>query len=187
MKQAIIAILKAILLALGDKPSEIDCSGLQTEIDRLSQENADLKAQIDSMTPKPPYELPSPRATLNEDSVFAEGSVLHVVGLLPHIAVTRVVDTNSMDSAIDIGHQIIVSNNQAYKDDLQVGEVIIFHLNLIENGQLVEKDILHAIDEIGEDEEGWYCFTKGWNPASVRDPWRLRKHDITWVCRGVIW
>jgi len=187
MKQVIISILKAILLALGDKPLEIDCSGLQAEIELLKQGNVALTSVIDSMTPKPPYELPSPRATLNEDSVFCEGTVLHVVGLLPHITVTRVVDTNSMDSAIDIGHQIIVSNNQEYMDNLEVGEVIIFHLNLIENGVPVQKDILHAIDEIGEDEEGWYCYTKGWNPACPRDPWRLRKGDITWVCRGVIW
>ena len=141
-------------------------------------------------TPPPGYELPSPRATIREQDITIDGNgTVHIKGILPPVVKFTVPNTNSMEMAIDENHWVIASAHPSYKENLEIGEVIVFKTQVVNYNNFTVRDaeIIHAIWEIGEDAQGWYCKTKGWNPYLEIDPWIVRKNDISWVCRIVCW
>jgi hypothetical protein len=162
----------------------------------VKKENAELRAKLEKYNF--PLDLPTPKATIGAgfvsyDSITTE---LKIKGLLPSTTVLGVAATHSMEPMIDVGRLVIASNNQLYIDNLEVGEVVVYHKKLpgivgyTSDGYPIttemEKDIIHQIVEIGADEVGWYCRTKGTHPLLEPDAWKVRKNEITSVVRGVL-
>ncbi len=162
----------------------------------VKKENAELKAKLEKFNF--PQDLPTPRATIKAGDIYYDNIKyeLTIKGLLPYLINFTVAATHSMEPMIDAGRMVLASNNQKYIDELEIGEVIIYRKKLPEivgytsNGlpitSEVEKDIIHQIVEIGSDETGWYCRTKGTHPLLEPDAWVVRKSEITSVVRGVL-
>jgi hypothetical protein len=84
-----------------------------------------------------------------------------------------------MDSLVDIGHIVVLSQNPKYLDDLNVGDVIIWERS---DGE----SIIHSIIEINQDVDGWYCRTQGLSIPQP-DQEKIRKDKVKWVALLVIW
>jgi hypothetical protein len=88
-------------------------------------------------------------------------------------------DTNSMDPLID-------SNTNALEivpkspDQLKEGDIISYE------SEYATGTIIHRIVEIGSDDQGWYCRTKGDNNNDV-DPGNIRFSQIKRVLIGIIY
>ena len=153
-------------------------------VDRIVEKIVEVK-------PTPPlnYELPSPRATVKKENIIISDLQVCVRGILPPVTKFTVPNTNSMEQAIDENHWVIASAHPSYKENLEVGEVIVFNIKVVDylTYAISDAEIIHAIVEIGEDEQGWYCKTKGWNPYLEVDNWLVRKEQISWICRMVCW
>lgn len=91
----------------------------------------------------------------------------------------RYADTNSMDPILDngaTGIEIIPTN----KDEIKVGDIITYQPDWTNNL------VVHRVIYIGEDEHGWYCYTKGDNTSSI-DPGRIRFNQIKYLLIGVLY
>ena len=124
----------------------------------------------------PTGELPSPYVSIGELSYV--GKQVRINGIEPPVAFAGVAPSNSMDPLIDDGHTVILSGNQKYKDEIDMGSVIGWGSELTPT--------LHQVVEINYDNAGWYCRTQGTNNSKV-DPFIIRKENIRWVALGVIW
>ena len=122
--------------------------------------------------------MPSPRVPIKWDDIIIQNNDTVTVKLLPHVVKTTVQNTNSMEALLDANHIVILSNNQVYKDALKLGSIVVWLSS--------PSNIIHSIVEIGEDEQGWYCYTQGANIDS-RDTVKVRKVNIDWVALMVIW
>ncbi len=86
-------------------------------------------------------------------------------------------DTRSMEPFLNKdSHSIEVSPEST--EDIAVGDIISYSLQDIV--------IIHRVVEIGEDEEGWYVFTKGDNLEN-RDEEKVRFEQIKGVVVGVLY
>ena len=123
--------------------------------------------------------LPSPRVPIKWQDIYwdAQTNTLSIK-LLPNVIKNTVQNTNSMEALLDANHIVILSNNQVYKDALKLGSIVVWLSS--------PSNIIHSIVEIGEDEQGWYCYTQGANIDS-RDTMKVRKENIEWVAIGVFW
>ena len=121
--------------------------------------------------------MPSPRVPIRWTDIIWDGEQLHI-RLLPSVQKNTVQNTNSMEALLDANHIVIKSNNQVYKDALKLGSIVVW--------TSTPSNIIHSIVEIGEDEQGWYCYTQGVNIDS-RDTVKVRKENIEWVALMVIW
>lgn len=102
---------------------------------------------------------------------------------LPLYLFSNPYDTNSMDGSYDAGHTGINScSREAIKEYARVGAWISW-CKLV---GLEKKAVYHQIIEIGEDEQGWYCITRGLNCA-YPDPYPIRLNEIQMVAYGVLW
>lgn len=128
----------------------------------------------------PSGNLPSPRVAIDRDDISydRESRTLTIKNIEPEVVIETVLNTNSMERAIDIGHIVVRSNNPKYLDDIGVGDVIVW---LNSDGSY----IIHPVAAIGNDGE-WYCETQGWN-IPRRDGVRIRKSNIVDVALLVIW
>jgi len=84
--------------------------------------------------------------------------------------ISRYADTNSMDPILDKesnGIEIVAQS----PDQIEAGNIITYE----KNGSL----IVHRVANVGEDEEGWYCITKGDNNLSTDG--KIRFEDIRYI------
>uniref|UniRef100_A0A6M3J2R9 Putative peptidase n=1 Tax=viral metagenome TaxID=1070528 RepID=A0A6M3J2R9_9ZZZZ len=110
----------------------------------------------------PTGNVPSPRYDIPDDYEFLE---------------TTVLNTNSMEPLIDVGHTVLLSDKPEFIDNLKVGDIIIWEIE--------GRRIIHSVVEVGNDGE-WYCRTKGLN-LNQRDPDIIRRKDILYAVLGVYW
>jgi len=95
------------------------------------------------------------------------------------VTVSGVTNTKSMDPMIDKGHVILVGDKPGQRS-LQVGDVILFHRKLDKNPR-----VLHRIIEIGKDEDGWYCITRGDNTVWIDG--KIRYKEISGILVAVVY
>jgi len=89
-----------------------------------------------------------------------------------------VANTNSMDPVFDDGSTIIAMSPES-EEELVAGDIIAFDVG-------EPYPILHRIHSIGEDEEGWFCITKGDNIGHA-DNVKIRFDEINAVVIGVFY
>ena len=104
--------------------------------------------------------LPSMRVAIRPEDISYNSPILSIRNILPEVTIETVQNTNSMEPFIDIGHTLILSNNQKYKDALTVGNVIIFNAGGYR--------VIHAIIETNNN----MILTQGWN---------LKEPDPQWI------
>ena len=84
-----------------------------------------------------------------------------------------------MDPVLDqgaIGIEIIPLSEA----EIQIGDIITYQPDWTD-GLTV-----HRVITTGEDEEGWYCYTKGDNTSFV-DPGKIRFDQIRYITIGVLY
>ncbi len=123
----------------------------------------------------PSGEVPSPSNPIDLADVHHDAATkrLTIDNIEGPVQFALPVGTNSMEP-IDAGHILIMSSAPKYMDDLNVGDIVI------------HGGIIHAIFETGEDAEGWWCRTRGWNCVNA-DSGIFRKADILCVNLITIW
>lgn len=100
----------------------------------------------------------------------------YVMIRINNASLARFSDTNSMDPVFDREANSIEIKPEI--DKLRVGDIISF--------KTTKGLIIHRIIEIGEDEYGWYCKTKGDNNQHP-DKEKIRYEEIKGVVIGVIY
>lgn len=122
-------------------------------------------------------ELISPQDRISENDIHIFED--HIVIYVDNAIGARYTDTNSMDPVLDYGTngiEIVPSSEES----IHVGDIVTFR-TFWSNGLIV-----HRVIMIGEDDQGWYCVTKGDNNIFT-DPGKLRFKDIEYVLIGVLY
>jgi len=88
-------------------------------------------------------------------------------------------NTNSMDPVLDqgsIGIEVIPES----ETEIQIGDIITYQPTWSQNLTV------HRVISIGEDEQGWYCYTKGDNTSFI-DPGKIRFEQVRYLTIGVLY
>ncbi|MDD5397837.1 MAG: hypothetical protein PHU70_02035 [Dehalococcoidia bacterium] len=139
---------------------------------------------------QPPYELPSPKVRITGNSVEFTGDeqssmYLKVSGFKTGSFICGVAPSNSMEPYVDDGMLVLLEPVEYA--DLVVGDVINYAvLEPLPYPNQNFKGGFHRIINIGTDENGWYCETKGDNPICAKDPCRIRPAMISGVLRAIL-
>lgn len=120
----------------------------------------------------------SPNDWVKRDQIeYLEESQLLTIKLPPHVRIFNIADTDSMDGLMDIGHNVIATDNFD-KNKLAVGDMVVYQIYLTK--------IVHRIVEIREDSIGRVYRCRGDNNIDT-DPYYLRDLHIKWLVLGVIY
>jgi len=122
-------------------------------------------------------ELISPHDRVGEDDVYIFQNQIIIDISDAYGAIYA--DTNSMDPVLDdgaIGLEIIPTSEQ----DIFVGDIVTFR------SSWSNSLIVHRVIMVGQDDQGWYCVTKGDN-SIFTDPGKLRFEDIEYLLIGVLY
>ncbi len=122
-------------------------------------------------------EVISPKDRINEDQIhiYEDKIVIDISGA----TYAKYANTNSMDPFLDMeanGIEIVPSS----EEEVQIGDVITYQPEWSENL------VVHRIIQTGEDEQGWYAYTKGDN-SSVIDPGKIRFEQVKYILIGVLY
>ena len=109
--------------------------------------------------------------------VYDEKTKLLTIKLEPTVKIFSIADTNSMDGLLDIGHNVIATDNFD-RSKLAVGDIVIY--------QIYTTKIVHRIVEIREDKNGRIYRCRGDNNINI-DPYYLRDLHIKWLVLGIIY
>jgi len=118
---------------------------------------------------------PSDRITEDDISIFDDYIIINI----QNATWARYADSNSMDPLLDYGANGIEIVPES-TDDIHVGDIVIFEPFWSSNL------IVHRVTQIGEDEDGWYCITKGDN-SNITDPGKLRYEQIEFILVGILY
>ncbi len=118
---------------------------------------------------------PSDRITEDDISIFEDYIVINI----QDATWSRYADSNSMDPLLDYGANGIEIVPES-ENDIHVGDIIVFRPFWSDNL------IVHRVISIGEDEQGWYCTTKGDN-SNITDPGKLRFDQIEYILVGIFY
>ena len=88
-------------------------------------------------------------------------------------------DTNSMDPVLDVGAKGLEVVPKS-PSEIHVGDIVSYAAD----GE--EGLIVHRVNKIGNDEDGWYAILKGDNNPSP-DPGKIRFGQIKYLVIGVIY
>ncbi len=120
----------------------------------------------------------SPNDWVKRDQIdYDAKSQLLTIKLKPIVKIFGVADTNSMDGLVDIGHNVIATD-EFDRSKLAVGDFIIYHLYTMLIG--------HRIVEVHEDGYGRWYWTRGDNNV-VNDTYPVRDSQIKWLVIGIIY
>ncbi len=108
---------------------------------------------------------------------YNEKLSLLTIKLEPRVKIFSIADTDSMDGLMDIGHNVITTDN-FNKGKLVVGDMIVY--------QVYTTKIVHRIVEIKEDANGRIYRCRGDNNVDT-DPYYLRDLHIKYLVLGVIY
>ncbi len=122
-------------------------------------------------------EVVSPKDRIKESQIhiYEDKIVIDISGA----KYAKYANTGSMDPFLDIeanGIEIIPSS----QEDIQIGDIITYQPDWSSNL------VVHRIIQIGEDEQGWYAYTKGDN-SSVIDPGKIRFNQVEYLLIGVLY
>ena len=118
----------------------------------------------------------SPHDWITEDQIHVSKD--RIVIDLKNAKWAKFADTNSMDPVIDIGSNAIEIIPES-TNDIHLGDIVSYK----------SKDygvIIHRVMKIGEDDDGWFCITKGDN-NNYDDPFKIRFDQIQRIVVAVIY
>ena len=118
----------------------------------------------------------SPNDWVKRDQISYNGEFL-AIKLSPNVKIFSIADTNSMDGLLDIGHNVIATDNFD-KSELAVGDIVIY--------QIYTTKIVHRIVEIKEDKNGRIYRMRCDNNVDT-DRWHLRDLHIKYLVIMVIY
>jgi len=120
----------------------------------------------------------SPNDWVKRDQIdYDEDTAELRIILPPNVKIFSIADTNSMDGLLDIGHNVIATDNFD-KSKLSIGDIVIYQVYLTK--------IVHRIVEITEDNNGRIYRCRGDNNVDT-DPYYLRDENIIYLVLGVIY
>ena len=120
----------------------------------------------------------SPNDWVSRDQIdYNEKLGLLTIKLEPRVKIFSIADTNSMDGILDIGHNVIGTDNFD-KAKLAVGDIVVY--------QIYTTKIVHRIVEITEDKSGRIYRCRGDNNVDT-DSYYLRDLNIKYLVLGVIY
>ncbi len=90
---------------------------------------------------------------------------------------TKLADTNSMDGAMDIGHNPIQTRNWRW-DELRIGDFIVYNAGF--------KSIIHQIVAFKEDKKGPYLKAQGLNNP-FQDKYKIRPQNVVSKVIGILY
>jgi len=152
----IILVLFLITLLL------LDSFGKETPLLKLTELGASV------------FDKQSPSDIVDEQNirVYSDRIVIYV----ENASVSRYAGTKSMDPLLDStanGIEIPVTS----KEQIHVGDIVAY-----EDGESL---IVHRVTKIGEDEQGWFCVTKGDNAPT--DDGKIRFSQIKFLTIAIIY
>ncbi len=118
----------------------------------------------------------SPNDWIKREDIGYNGEFL-TIRLKPNVKIFSIADTNSMDGLLDIGHNVLATDNFD-RSKLAVGDIVIY--------QIYTTKIVHRIVEIREDKNGRIYRMRGDNNINI-DPYYLRDLHIKWLVLGIIY
>jgi len=120
----------------------------------------------------------SPNDWVKRDQIdYIAKSNLLTIKLKPNVKIFSIADTNSMDGLLDIGHNVIATD-EFDRSKLAVGDIVVYQVYLTK--------IVHRIVEIKEDKGGRIYRCRGDNNVDI-DPYFLRDMHIIYLVLGVIY
>lgn len=120
----------------------------------------------------------SPNDWVKRDQIAYDGEAeLLTIKLKPNVKIFSIADTDSMDGLLDIGHNVIATD-EFDRAKLAVGDIVIYQVYLTK--------IVHRIVEITEDQDVRRYRCRGDNNVNV-DPYYLRDLHIKYLVLGVIY
>lgn len=119
-------------------------------------------------------EKASPSDWISENQIEIKHDMIII--RVENAKISRYADTNSMDPVIDRGSNGIEIIAES-PEQINIGDIITYE----KNGNL----IVHRVIQIGNDEKGWYCITKGDN--NVSSDGKIRFEDIRYITIGIIY
>ena len=123
-------------------------------------------------------EQPSPGNWVKREQIEYDAGLKRLcIDLEPNIRIFDIADTNSMDGLLDIGHNVIATDNFDFSK-LIVGDIVVY--------QIYTTLIVHRIVEIKEDNAGRVYRCKGDNNATI-DPYYIRDVNIRFLVLAVIY
>lgn len=114
---------------------------------------------------------PSDFISGEEIHLYSDKLIIEKTGL----AYAPVEDTKSMEPLLSSNSHVIEA--EADIDLLKAGDIISFSKE--------GKVIVHSIIETGEDSEGWYALTKGYNNEFM-DDWKVRAFELKGIVVGIL-
>jgi len=118
------------------------------------------------------FDKPSPSNWIREDQITVYPD--RIVIMIPNATLSRYAATKSMDPVFDV-YANGIEIKPTSQEQIHVGDIIAFQPN-INSIELV----VHRVINIGTDEQGWYCITKGDNSAQTDGKIRFGQiHYIT--------
>ena len=120
------------------------------------------------------FDKPSPKDRIKERQIVVLED--RIIIFLKNASLSRYAATKSMDPVIDVNANGIEIKPKTEKD-IAVGDIIAFERN--------NKLIVHRVIEIGYDNEGWYCITKGDN--ALFDDGKIRFDEIKYITVGILY
>ena len=123
------------------------------------------------------FDKPSPSNCIRPEDIHVYED--RIVIMIPDAMISTYAGTKSMDPTLDSTANGIEIKPKS-PSDIHVGDIIAFKPNPNKN-----EFIVHRVIEIGIDEIGWYCITKGDN-ASISDP-KIRFDQIEANTIGVLY
>lgn len=121
----------------------------------------------------------SPNDWVKRDQISydARSNLLTITQLPPNVKIFSIADTNSMDGLLDIGHNVIATDD-FNKSRLAEGDIVIY--------QVYTAKVVHRIVEIKEDQGGRIYRCRGDNNIDI-DPYYLRDLHLKYLVLGVIY
>ncbi|MEM2933140.1 MAG: hypothetical protein QXK80_00135 [Candidatus Pacearchaeota archaeon] len=120
------------------------------------------------------FDKPSPANWIQEDKIIIYPD--RIVILIPNATLSRYANTKSMDPVFDFTANGIEIKPQS-QQDIHVGDIITYK----KGSEL----IVHRVIQIGIDEQGWFCITKGDN--SLQNDGKIRFEQIKYVTVAIIY
>ncbi len=123
------------------------------------------------------FDKPSPGNWIKENQILLYED--RVVIFVPNATISTYADTNSMDPVLDSSANGIEIKPTS-PEDIHVGDIIVYQPDLRKPDL-----IIHRVIEIGSDEQGWYCITKGDN--AIQDDGKIRFENIKYVTIAILY
>ncbi|MCX8194251.1 MAG: hypothetical protein N3G19_02735 [Candidatus Pacearchaeota archaeon] len=120
------------------------------------------------------FDKPSPANWIQENKIMIYPD--KVVIFVTNATLSRYSNTKSMDPVLDFTSNGIEIKPRS-PEDIHVGDIISY-----EKGSDL---IVHRVIEIGTDEQGWFCITKGDN--ALQNDGKVRFKEIKYVTIAIVY